>query len=123
MRAHDPVRWFARDARAGLRGVIVAGGNDHNAQEAQATLAAAARRAHLPLLTYIIPGGGHDFPTWGHALQITFPWIVRVLDHIPRRLPPVETVGRRAHAARTARRRTARRHAPLASSSAERRPL
>lgn len=84
MRAHDPARWFEWDARFGLRGVIVAGGKDHSARAAQATLAAAAQRAHLPLWTFIIPGGGHDFPTWGHALALTFPWIASHLDHATR---------------------------------------
>lgn len=81
MRAHDPARLFAWDARFGLRGILVAGGDDQGAMAAQAKLAAAARRSGLQMRTYIIPGGGHDFPTWGHALQWAFPWIASSLDH------------------------------------------
>ena len=81
MRAHDPSRLFAWDARFGLRGVIVAGGDDQGALAAQAKLAAAARAAGMRLRTIVIPGGGHDFPTWGHALFLTFPEIATSLDH------------------------------------------
>jgi enterochelin esterase-like enzyme len=78
---HEPWRWFRRDARLGLRGVIVVGSRDKGSLAAQARLAAAARRAGLPLQTQIIAGGGHDFPTWGRALRDTFPWIASLLDH------------------------------------------
>jgi S-formylglutathione hydrolase FrmB len=64
-----------------LRGAIVAGGNDESALAAQRALAVAARRAHMSLRTLVIPGGGHNFPTWGRALALTFPWIARHLDH------------------------------------------
>ncbi len=81
LRAHDPAHWFAWDARIGLRGVIVAGGDDQSARAAQSKLAAIARRVRLSLRTLIIPRGGHNFPTWGHALALTFPWIASHLDH------------------------------------------
>jgi len=32
------------------------------------------------LRTLVIPGGGHNFQTWGHALQQTFPWISTTLE-------------------------------------------
>ncbi len=78
---HESWRWFPLDARLRVRGVIVAGSRDRGALFAQARLARAARAADLPLRTEIIPGGNHNFPTWGRALRDTFPWIARMLDH------------------------------------------
>jgi S-formylglutathione hydrolase FrmB len=103
MRAHDPARWFAKDARYGLRGVIVAGRSDHQAQVAQATLAAAAVKAGMTLRTLIIPGG-HTFPMWGRALRDTFPWIANILDHSLHHRQPVRRGRhhRRAHVHRPA---------------------
>jgi len=80
MRAHDPTRWFALDARLGEQGVIVAGGNDAGALAAQSKLVADARAVGFRLRADIIPGGGHNFPTWGRALRDTFPWIATTLD-------------------------------------------
>jgi S-formylglutathione hydrolase FrmB len=80
MRAHDPARWFALDARLGEQGVVIAGGDDAGALAAQAKLVADARAVGFPLRTDLIPGGGHNFQTWGRALQDTFPWIATTLE-------------------------------------------
>jgi S-formylglutathione hydrolase FrmB len=86
MLAHDPSRWFALDARSGERGVIVAGGDDKGSLHSQAQLLESAEATGLHLRSIIIPGGGHDFPTWARALRDTFPWIASILDRqIPRR--------------------------------------
>jgi S-formylglutathione hydrolase FrmB len=80
MRAHNPADWFAWDSHFGLRGIIVAGSDDHGARAAQAKLEAAALASGLPMRTLVVPGGGHDFPTWGRALALTFAWIATHLD-------------------------------------------
>jgi S-formylglutathione hydrolase FrmB len=80
MLAHDPARWFALDARLGEQGIVVAGGDDAGALAAQAKLVADAHAVGFHLRTEIIPGGGHNFVTWGHALQQTFPWIATTLE-------------------------------------------
>jgi len=80
MRAHDPARWFALDARLGEQGVVVAGGDDAGALAAQAKVLADAHAVGFRLRTEVIPGGGHNFQTWGHALRDTFPWIATTLE-------------------------------------------
>jgi S-formylglutathione hydrolase FrmB len=80
MLAHDPARWFALDARLGEQGIVVAGGDDAGALAAQAKVLADAHAVGFHLRTEIIPGGGHNFPTWGRALQQTFPWIATTLE-------------------------------------------
>ena len=82
--AHDPTRWFRLAAAARVAGDIAVGGNDlpHCVRD-EKLLVQAAQRDGLPVIVDVIPGGGHNFPTWHQSLADAFPWLVRRLNEPP----------------------------------------
>ncbi len=81
--AHDPTRWFRFDASTGLAGVIAVGSKDFHCIGVEHRLVQTARRDGLSVMLDVIPGGGHNFPTWRRSLADAFPWIVHRLDQQP----------------------------------------
>jgi S-formylglutathione hydrolase FrmB len=81
--AHDPTSWFALDAAAGVAGYIAVGSHDHGSLASQRFLADAARHDQMQIRIDIIPGAGHNFRTWTHALRDAYPWIVNRLNQTP----------------------------------------
>jgi S-formylglutathione hydrolase FrmB len=73
--AHDPERWFPLDATKGVAGYFAVGTNDVSHVAVAQRLATAARNEGIPTVLNRISGGGHNFPTWAHALGDAFPWI------------------------------------------------
>jgi S-formylglutathione hydrolase FrmB len=77
--AHDPERWFPLDATKGVAGYFAVGTNDVSHVAVAQRLATAARNDGIPTVLNQISGGGHNFPTWAHALSDAFPWIAQRL--------------------------------------------
>jgi enterochelin esterase-like enzyme len=94
-RAHDPVRWFARDASMGVEGFFAIGGGNHHDLESVRLLAAQARAAHMHVVTDVIPGGGHNWYTWKRALRDAYPWLINRLGTADRVVPPNKANQRR----------------------------
>jgi hypothetical protein len=86
--AHEPERWFGRDASDGVEGVITVGSKDKGHIPEEEAVESAAVRDHMDVRLDIIPGGGHDFRTWAKSLRMTFPWIVSRL--VQSRLAPTD---------------------------------
>jgi enterochelin esterase-like enzyme len=78
--AHDPTRWFRRDASAGLAGYIAVGSKDFGCIPVEQKLTQTARRDGLNVILDVISGGGHNFATWRQSLADAFPWIAHRLD-------------------------------------------
>ena len=78
--AHNPTNWFAIDTTAGVAGYLAAGAHDHSALTSEQYIANAARHDHMPIRLTVIPGAGHNFRTWTHALRDAYPWIVNRID-------------------------------------------
>ena len=74
--AHEPERWFGRDASDGVEGVITVGSKDKGHIPEEQAVESAAVQNHMDVRLDIIPGGGHDFRTWAKSLRMNFPWIV-----------------------------------------------
>ena len=83
--AHDPTRWFRFDASTGLAGDIAVGSKDFHCIRVEHLLAQTARRDGLNVTLDVIPGGGHNFPTWHQSLANAFPWIAHRLSEPPAR--------------------------------------
>ena len=75
-RAHDPAVWFASDSSAGVEGFFAVGSADHGYLRRESGIANIARRDGMRTQLDVIAGGGHNFPTWAHALRDAYPWIV-----------------------------------------------
>jgi S-formylglutathione hydrolase FrmB len=74
--AHEPERWFGRDATDGVQGVITVGSKDTGHIAEEQAVESAALRNHMDVRLDVIPGGGHDFRTWAKSLRMNFAWIV-----------------------------------------------
>src|SRR5262249_3672689 len=70
-RAHQPARWFARDAYEGLAGCVTVGSTDTGYVRVERNVMRDARAAGLPVHFLVVPGG-HDFEAFSNALRETF---------------------------------------------------
>jgi S-formylglutathione hydrolase FrmB len=87
-RAHDPTRWFATDVAAGVEGFLAVGSGDRTYLSDEREIMDVARRYRMRVRLDVIPGGGHNFYTWAHALADAYPWFVQRL-RIPDPTTPV----------------------------------
>ena len=78
---HVPARWFSMDAVRGVAGYIAIGSDDGGHLRVAKQLTGQARDDSVPVILDVIRHGGHNFPTWGRALNDALPWIVQRLGH------------------------------------------
>jgi enterochelin esterase-like enzyme len=83
LEAHDPIDWFRIDAAQGVAGFVAVGAHDYGYLGVERQLALVAHSDQMNLTLDIIPGGGHNFRTWRHALSDAFPWIITRLTTEP----------------------------------------
>jgi S-formylglutathione hydrolase FrmB len=74
--AHDPANWFRTDAADGVAGFVAVGSDDHGYEWQERSVVALARADHLAVTLYIVPGGGHNWPTVARAFRDVYPWLV-----------------------------------------------
>jgi S-formylglutathione hydrolase FrmB len=79
MNANNPLHWFRTDAADGVAGFVAVGARDYGYVGVERRIAHVAHSDQMHLTLDIIPGGGHNFRTWHHALVDAFPWIVAQL--------------------------------------------
>ena len=99
-RAHDPIRWFATDVAAGVEGFLAVGSGDRTYLGYERDIAGAARQDGMSVHLDVIPGGGHNFHTWAHALADAYPWLVQRVRRLDSTAPVVAANGNDASSAR-----------------------
>lgn len=73
--AHDPAFLLHRGRFRPMAGWFEVGGTDTPCLDAQAALAALARRAGITVATEVDPGQGHSFAVWRDAFQHSLPFL------------------------------------------------